>query len=73
MYDTLGRGVFFMAYFRKRGKKWYFTIEIGEGKNRKRKEMAGGRTKAEAEESVQSPKQKYLSGLSAETPQVAQR
>ena len=21
-----------MAYFRKRGKKWYFTIEIGEGK-----------------------------------------
>ena len=38
-----------MAYFRKRGKKWYFTIEIGEGKNRKRKEMAGGRTKAEAE------------------------
>ena len=38
-----------MPYFRKRGKKWYFTIEIGEGKNRKRKEMAGGRTKAEAE------------------------
>lgn len=48
MHDTLGRGVFFMAYFRKRGKKWYFTVEIGEGKNRKRKEMAGGRTKAEA-------------------------
>ena len=38
-----------MAYFRKRGNKWYFTIEIGEGGQRKRKEMAGGKTKAEAQ------------------------
>ena len=38
-----------MAYFRKRGNKWYFTIEIGTGSKRQRKELAGGRTKAEAQ------------------------
>lgn len=38
-----------MAYFRKRGKKWYYTIEIGEGAARKKKEVCGGRTKPEAE------------------------
>ncbi len=38
-----------MPYCRKRGKKWYYTIEIGEGSARKKKEVPGGRTKAEAE------------------------
>lgn len=38
-----------MPYFRKRGNKWYFTIEIGKGDKRQRKELAGGKTKAEAE------------------------
>ena len=37
-----------MAYFRKRGNNWYFTIEIGTGSKRQRKELAGGKTKAEA-------------------------
>lgn len=36
-----------MSYIRKKGNRWYFTIEIGEGG--KRKELAGGKTKAEAE------------------------
>jgi prophage lambdaba04, site-specific recombinase, phage integrase family len=37
-----------MAYFRKRGQMWYYTIEItGDGK-RRRKEIPGGKTKAEA-------------------------
>ncbi len=38
-----------MSFFRKRGKKWYYTIEIGTGSTRKRVERVGGRTKAEAE------------------------
>lgn len=38
-----------MSYVRKKGNRWYFTIEIGEGGKRKRKELAGGKTKAEAE------------------------
>lgn len=38
-----------MSFFRKRGKKWYYTIEIGTGSTRKRIERVGGRTKAEAE------------------------
>ncbi|MGP1470913.1 MAG: tyrosine-type recombinase/integrase [Schwartzia sp. (in: firmicutes)] len=38
-----------MAFIRKRGKKWYYTIEIGSGENRKRVERPGGFTKAEAE------------------------
>lgn len=38
-----------MAFFRKRGKKWYYTIEIGSGENRKRVEKPGGFSKAEAE------------------------
>lgn len=38
-----------MSYIRKKGNRWYFTIEIGEGGKRKRKELAGGKTKAEAE------------------------
>ncbi|WP_294151735.1 tyrosine-type recombinase/integrase [uncultured Selenomonas sp.] len=38
-----------MSFFRKRGKKWYYTIEIGTGSSRKRVERVGGRTKAEAE------------------------
>ena len=38
-----------MAYIRKRGSKWYYTIEIGDGANRKRKEVPGGSTRQEAE------------------------
>lgn len=38
-----------MSYLRKRGKKWYYTIEIGTGTDRRRIERAGGRTKAEAQ------------------------
>lgn len=38
-----------MAYIRKRGTKWYYTIEIGDGANRKRKEVPGGSTRQEAE------------------------
>lgn len=38
-----------MPYLRKRGKKWYYTIEISTtGGKRRRKEVAGGTTKAEA-------------------------
>lgn len=37
-----------MAYIRKRGTKWYYTIEIG-SKTRKRKEVPGGATRQEAE------------------------
>ena len=37
-----------MAYIRKRGAKWYYTIEIG-SKTRKRKEVPGGATRQEAE------------------------
>ena len=38
-----------MPYLRKRGKKWYYTIEISTtGGKRRRKEVAGGLTKAEA-------------------------
>lgn len=42
--------VIFMAYFRKFGDKWYYTIEINraDGK-RKRVERVGGRTKKEAQ------------------------
>lgn len=44
----LERGIF-MPYLRKRGKKWYYTIEISTaGGKRKRKEVVGGNTKAEA-------------------------
>lgn len=38
-----------MSFFRKRGKKWYYTIELESGGTRKRIERVGGRTKAEAE------------------------
>lgn len=38
-----------MSFFRKRGKKWYYTIELESGGTRKRVERVGGRTKAEAE------------------------
>ena len=38
-----------MSYLRKRGKKWYYTIELDTGGKRQRIERAGGRTKAEAE------------------------
>ena len=38
-----------MAYIRKRGSKWYYTIEIGSGETRKRKEVPGGSTRQEAE------------------------
>ena len=37
-----------MAYIRKRGAKWYYTIEIG-SETRKRKEVPGGATHQEAE------------------------
>ena len=38
-----------MPYLRKRGKKWYYTIEISTtGGKRRRKEVAGGLTKADA-------------------------
>lgn len=37
-----------MAYIRKRGAKWYYTIEIG-SETRKRKEVPGGATRQEAE------------------------
>lgn len=38
-----------MSYLRKRGKKWYYTIELDTGGKRQRIERVGGRTKAEAE------------------------
>lgn len=38
-----------MSFFRKRGKKWYYTIELESGGKRKRIERVGGRTKSEAE------------------------
>lgn len=38
-----------MAYIRKRGSRWYYTIEIGDGETRKRKEVPGGSTRQEAE------------------------
>ena len=38
-----------MSYLRKRGKEWYYTIELDTGGKRQRIERAGGRTKAEAE------------------------
>ena len=37
-----------MAYIRKRGAKWYYTIEIG-SETRKRKEVPDGATRQEAE------------------------
>lgn len=37
-----------MAFLRKRGAKWYYTIEVGSGTQRKRVERVGGRTKKEA-------------------------
>ena len=38
-------GGFTMAYLRKRGSKWYYSIEVGTGAQRKRVERVGGRTK----------------------------
>lgn len=38
-----------MSFYRKRGAKWYYTIEIKANGERKRIERVGGRTKAEAE------------------------
>lgn len=41
-----------MAYLRKRGNKWYYSIEVGNGKKRKRIERPGGRTKKEAQKAM---------------------
>jgi integrase len=44
------KGLIFMPYFRKRGEKWYYTIEVeSEDGSRKRVERSGGRTKPEAQ------------------------
>ena len=47
--------MFLMAYFRKRGKKWYYTIEIkDEMGNRKKVERVGGLTKAACEKAYRA-------------------
>ena len=39
-----------MAYFRKRGKKWYYTLEVGDAHGKRKKvERPGGLTKADCE------------------------
>ena len=43
-----------MAFMRKRGKKWYYTLEIGSGDQRKRVERVGGMTKAECEKAYRA-------------------
>lgn len=48
-----------MSFFRKRGKKWYYTIELESGGTRKRIERVGGRTKAEAEKARASALAEY--------------
>lgn len=47
--------MFLIAYFRKRGKKWYYTIEIrDELGNRKKVERVGGLTKAACEKAYRA-------------------
>lgn len=63
-----------MAFFRKRGKTWYYTIEIGTGKNRKRVERAGGRTKADAEKARAAALAQYgQTGVFHEAPDMTVR
>lgn len=52
-----------MAYFRKRGGKWYFTISIPQQDGKYKKvERVGGKTKAEAEDKYRKLKSDYENG-----------
>lgn len=53
-----------MAYFRKRGKTWYFTISMPQQDGKYKKvERAGGKTKSEAEAKYRQMKDKLENGI----------
>lgn len=57
-----------MAYFRKRGEKWYFTISIPQQDGKYKKvERVGGFTKAEAENKYRKLKNDYENGTELES------